>query len=288
MWFFDRAKTETTRDRVLFLDASNYYTVVDRSLNEWSEWQLKNLNAIVWLYRGEKEKYQALLDEYRKAIRGEVRAICDLQTGALALEMTPEYYEDVITIGYEAKNMVEDGVDLSDVDTLKELLSKFLRLQKAKIPSFIRFLEANKNKHDIKALIASHAGRGSARVSWYKQYMQKVAATHEKDINACIKLLSEAKWLVNKFGEGEYRDIPGLCKVAYTTKEARGQAVGVSIEEKGWSLTPGTYVGMAPQADDGMGFAARMREIHAELLSLQTQSNALMDTISKNMEEMGL
>lgn len=161
-------------------------------------------------------------------------------------------------------------------------------MQKAKIPSFIRFLEANKNKHDIKVLIASHAGRGPARVSWYKHYMEGVAATHEKEINACIKLLSEAKWLVDKFGEGEYRDIPGLCRVAYTTREAQGQAAGVSIEEKGWSLTPGAYVGVAPTADDGVDFAARMREIHAELLSLQAQSNALMDTISRNLEEMGL
>ena len=38
--------------------------MVDRTLNEWSEWQLKNLNAIVWLYRGETEKYAALLEEY--------------------------------------------------------------------------------------------------------------------------------------------------------------------------------------------------------------------------------
>ena len=288
LWFLDRAKTEATQNKVLFLDARNYYTVVDRTLNEWSEWQLKNLNAIVWLYRGEKKKYQALLEEYRKAIRGEVRAICDVQTGTLGLEMTPEYYEDVISIGYKAKNMVEDGVDLSEVDTLKGLLSEFLRLQKAKIPSFMRFLEANKNKHEIKALIASHVGKGPARVSWYKHYMEGVAASHEKTINACIKLLSEVKWLVDKFGEGEYRDIPGLCKVAYTTREAQGQAEGVSIEEKGWSLTPGAYVGVAPQADDGVDFAARMREIHAELLSLQAQSNALMDTISRNMEEMGL
>ena len=50
---------------MLFIDARNYYTVVDRTLNEWSEWQLKNLNAIVWLYRGEADKYQHLLSEYR-------------------------------------------------------------------------------------------------------------------------------------------------------------------------------------------------------------------------------
>lgn len=61
LWFFDKGKKEELRDKVLFIDARNYYTVVDRTLNEWSEWQLKNLNAIVWLYRGEVDKYRVLL-----------------------------------------------------------------------------------------------------------------------------------------------------------------------------------------------------------------------------------
>ena len=99
----------------------------------------------------------------------------------------------------------------------------------------------------------------------------------------------EAVWLYEKFGEGEYRDVLGLCKVAYTTEEARGaDADGVSIEGRGWSLTPGAYVGVAPTADDGVDFAARMAEIHQELVTLQAESNELMATISKNMREMGL
>ena len=80
----------------------------------------------------------------------------------------------------------------------------------------------------------------------------------------------------------------GLCKVAYTTKAAQGDDEGVSIEEKGWSLTPGAYVGVAPIEDDGVNFEERMIEIHRELLSLQAESNLLMDTISQNLKEMGL
>lgn len=68
LWFFDKGKAEELKDKVLFIDARNYYTVVDRTLNEWNEWQLKNLNAIVWLYRGEMDKYTALLQEYRKTL----------------------------------------------------------------------------------------------------------------------------------------------------------------------------------------------------------------------------
>ena len=68
LWFFDKGKPEELQDKVLFIDARNYYTVVDRTLNEWSEWQLQNLAAIVWLYRGEVDKYKALLQEYHDVL----------------------------------------------------------------------------------------------------------------------------------------------------------------------------------------------------------------------------
>ena len=68
LWFFDKAKRLENNNRVLFIDARNYYTVVDRTLNEWSEWQLKNLQAIVHLYRGEQDKYKSLINEYWNAL----------------------------------------------------------------------------------------------------------------------------------------------------------------------------------------------------------------------------
>ena len=243
LWFFDRAKTEATKNRVLFIDARNYYTVVDRTLNEWSEWQLKNLNAIVWLYRGETEKYRALVLEYLRYFRGLSEAL----------------------IGKQAKRVFSaiDGVE--DFEDMKEALLSEIEAEKQDCKEKLEKAEKKDRKH-IQALS--------------DQYIEM--------LQRYLTVLNEALWLTDKFGEGEYRDVPGLCKVAYTTKEAQGQAEGVSVEERGWSLTPGAYVGVAPTADDGVDFAARMREIHAELLSLQAQSNALMDTISKNMEEMGL
>lgn len=105
------------------------------------------------------------------------------------------------------------------------------------------------------------------------QYDESLAAIQEK-----LTIAKEACWLTDKFGDGEYRDIPGLCKAA-TLQE---------IEEKNWSLTPGAYVGVEAQQADDVDFAERMREIHAELLTLQQQSDALMETISRNWEEMGV
>ena len=278
LWFFDKGKGEELQDKVLFLDARNYYTVVDRTLNEWSDWQLKNLNAIVWLYRGETEKYQRLLNEYIDRIKSFVSAIVDFQTGTLCMEMLPEFYQEANNKAYALKKQVNQMRTLKHCAEIQESLEEFLRLQKAAAAKFAPYLEENKLKSDIKLLLASRAGRGPARVNWYVKELNGVVSAHEQSIRECVMIIQEAKWLYEKFGEGEYRDIPGLCKVASRAE----------IAEKNYSLTPGAYVGVAAAEDDGVDFAKRMAEIHRELLTLQAESNELMQTISKNMKEMGL
>ena len=208
LWFFDKGKPETLQDKVLFIDARNYYTVVDRTLND---------------YRGETEKYQQLLQEYRDVLGTDDFTVC--QAG---LE------DQIKALRTEAKAAVESA-----------------------------------EKREKKAVQAGYDGKIT-------------------EMTEMLNVAKEACWLVNKFGDGVYQDVLGLCKIAYTTKEAQGKQDGISIEDKGWSLTPGAYVGVAPVEDDGVDFNARMKEIHAELLELQVKSNELMETISKNMEEMGL
>lgn len=83
LWFFDKAKRLENKNSVLFIDARNYYTVVDRTLNEWSEWQLKNLQAIVHLYRGETEKYRQLVAEYNDALDGRTLQQCEEEMVAI-------------------------------------------------------------------------------------------------------------------------------------------------------------------------------------------------------------
>ena len=278
LWVFDKGKQVGLRDKVLFIDARNYYTVVDRTLNEWSEWQLKNLNAIVWLYRGEVDKYQNLLSQYRQELHQKISTLIDFQTESLLHEMLPEFYKKPNEKGYEIKALLNDGNVLNSLEKLRLGLEEFLRLQKASVAKFAPYLEENKLKHEIKAIIESRAGKGPARVRFYVKELKAIIESHEEQIQECVTVLKEADWLYGKFGEGVYADIPGLCKAA-TLEE---------IEQKGFSLTPGAYVGVAPAEDDGVDFHERMTEIHKELLELQAESDRLMETISKNWEEMGL
>ena len=278
IWFFDKGKAEAIQDHVLFIDARNYYTVVDRTLNEWSEWQLKNLNAIVWLYRGEVGKYHSLIAEYIQQIKSFVSAIVNVQTGTLEMEMLPDFYREANAHGRKLQQKVSEMETLDDCAEVQQMLDDYLRLQKMAAAKFAPYLEENKLKTPVKQLIASRAGRSPARVNWYIKELNAIIATHEQSIRECSDIIQEARWLYEKFGEGEYQDIPGLCKMASRAE----------IAEKNYSLTPGAYVGVAAVEDDDVDFAQRMSEIHWELLKLQTESNELMQTISKNMKEMGL
>ena len=207
LWFFDKAKRAENRDKVLFIDARNYYTVVDRTLNEWTEWQLRNLQAIVHLYRGETEKYHALLNDYRQVLGDTTVASAQ---AALDKQKT------------EAKEAI-----------------------------------ANASRKDKKRIEAE---------------MKAI----EDALEDTLETARQYEWLTEKFGEGEYKDVLGLCKIA-TIQE---------IEEKNYSLTPGAYVGVEEAEDDGVDFHERMNEIHAELKRLNSEANVLMDEILKGWEEL--
>lgn len=237
LWFFDKGKREELLDKVLFIDARNYYTVVDRTLNEWSEWQLKNLNAIVWLYRGETDKYESLIKQYFEYIHA-----------------MPIPFEEM---GISAE-LTEQMLSINDIQQLSKLLAA---------------TAAARDAHSAakKAEIENAAKKDKKRLSI-------ALDTDLEYFKYCTDIMESALWLTEKFGEGKYADVPGLCKIA-TVEE---------IKDKGYSLTPGAYVGVAPVEDDGVDFHERMTEIHKELLSLQEESNRLMATISKNWEEMGL
>lgn len=246
LWFFDRNKNEAIRDKVLFIDARNYYTVVDRTLNEWTEWQLRNLQAIVHLYRGEREKYLQLLTDYNKAIdeavaslNKETQPFCELIDAD-----TCGHFRGIMGWIYQAGH---------DYTELRQRIDDQIKLTKMCIKS----AESQIEKRKVKA-------------------MRQAGESFCNALSDILTIINEHEWLTSKFGDGEYHDVLGLCKIA-TIQE---------IEEKNYSLTPGAYVGVAEQEDDGVDFHERMNEIHAELAQLNGEANALMDEIQKAWEEL--
>ena len=251
LWFFDKGKNDELRNKVLFIDARNYFTVVDRNLNEWTKWQIKNLTSIVHLYRGETEKYKAVINDY-----------CN-------------YFHKMANtfIERDMKSVLESCKDEKD----------FTAVHKA-IQDEIENIKNEQKQHEIefdKKIEDANKAGDKKTANQAKRDKKNIIQGLEgllSDIGEVLDVANDALWLSEKFGEGNYADVAGLCKIATRAE----------IAEKNYSLTPGAYVGVAEVQEDDENFEERMKEIHKELNTLQNESNDLMATINANLKELGL
>lgn len=160
LWFFN--KQRTNKDEILFIDARNIFTQVDRAHRKFSDEQIKNLGIITRLYEGDSDAFWQLVDEYKSEGKQE-----------------------------------------------------------------------------------------------------------------------EVDWLLERWPEGKYRDVIGLCKVAKITGED-------GIEDNDWSLNAGRYVGVVIE-DDGMTeseFRDEMLSLNADFSKLCAEAGDLQKEIEKNMVEL--
>jgi len=85
----------------------------------------------------------------------------------------------------------------------------------------------------------------------------------------------QTHWLLHRFPDGRYADVPGLCKLVSRAEIAAAD----------WSLTPGRYVGVAAvEEDEDFDFAQAMKDIHFELADLNQEAATLAATIQENFE----
>lgn len=168
LWFFDNARTR--KDEILFIDARNIFTQIDRAHRKFSDEQIKNLAIITRLYEGKSDEFWALVEEYKSE---------------MAQSNNPEYWQ-------------------ANID-----------------------------------------------------------------------------WLLERFPEGKYADLTGLCKVAKIEGED-------GINDQDYSLNPGRYVGVVIE-DDGLTeeeFKAEMRGLNAELTKLNAEANELERKIAENLRSL--
>ncbi len=103
LWFFDKNRPEEQKDEVLFIDARNVFTQIDRAQRKFSDEQIKNLSIITRLYEGDTEAFKDLIDEYKRKAVGEDKEYFEGQIEWL-LDKFPNYeYQDVIGLCKVAK-----------------------------------------------------------------------------------------------------------------------------------------------------------------------------------------
>lgn len=180
LWFFDKQKPNTDKkDEILFIDARNVFTQVDRAHRKFSAEQIRNLGIITRLYEGKTEEFTKLIKEYETNMAN-----------------APETSDE------------EDNPP--------------------------------------------------------KSYWQ-----------------ANIDWLKERFPEGKYKDVIGLCKVAKLEGED-------GIKDQDYSLNPGRYVGVVIE-DDGMTeeeFKEKMLELNSEYQVLNKETDEINNTIQANIEDL--
>lgn len=168
LWFFDKQKPNTDKkDEILFIDARNVFTQIDRAHRKFSAEQIRNLGIITRLYEGDTEEFTKLIKEYETNMAN-----------------APETSDE------------EDNPP--------------------------------------------------------KSYWQE-----------------NIDWLKERFPEGKYRDVIGLCKVAKLEGED-------GVKDQDYSLNPGRYVGVVIE-DDGM----TEEEFKDKICSLKDEYNSISNDISQ-------
>jgi type I restriction enzyme M protein len=330
LWFFDKGK-EDLYDQVLMIDARNIYTVVSANSHVFSEEQLANLNAIVWVYRGERARFIGLVQRHQNqaaewlarlperlkaddAAVGRLAALLrDFATQTTLAELNKDQPEEA-HIKQDALDAfkAETAVDVGTPDAIPPLSkpeqgsSEDARLaackgQQATLDALVpriktlgRALEA-RHKHWLALLdraektlrarlseaFDAKAAREAKRALLAADVKKKEAPTVRDEVLEALRqsayFSAQAHWLLSRFPDGLFEDVPGLCK-AVTLEE---------IEANDWSLTPGRYVGVAAASeDDEEDFAGKMREIHEELAELNEKAGVLAQRIAGNFEEL--
>ncbi len=126
----------------------------------------------------------------------------------------------------------------------------------------------------------------SAKPSWNGRDLTRARKAADEARRRAVEQLDrvryfhrQARWLTERFPEGELRDVEGLVKLVDHSE----------IEANDWSLTPGRYVGVAPEEEDeDFDFKEALREIHVELEGLNAEAVVLAERIRRNFEELGV
>ena len=321
LWFFDRGKAgdETRRDQVLMLDAPNICRKVTRSVFDFSPEQQQNIAAIIWLYRGQSERFLRLVEDYL------AQALEDCRTAVELLSSFEEQLGNLIDLVKPFATETRDPDPMAE--TWAELTSMHATLA-SDIESFVSGVAArcadwdkSKNGHnrDNARLHATREGlhdtaercrdltkqidlalKMSARVidlAVKELDARRSDLWANADINRAYRGLEEARaagvealrrtryfvvqsdWLQERFPDAQLRDVEGIVKLVNRAE----------IEEQDWSLTPGRYVGVAPDdEDEDFDFEEELRSVHMDLEAFTEEASELTKRIFRNLNELGI
>jgi type I restriction enzyme M protein len=324
LWFFNKQKPAHLHDKVLMLDARAIYRKVTRTIYDFSPEQLNNLTAIVWLYRGQHKRFLQLIQEYLRAVVREAAAIASkladfedafgkFQNRLINFEQV--VHSDFLRAADTKENFSRTLAELHEAFTLyksdRDVLIKVVNGYRDKYGQTVpaenedqykaraAFSEAAERIHgiikqvDMLYKLLTRAGEIAEKefdarkhevwdnrlVTRLKKDLDEQRKNAVEQLKQAIYFYRQVEWLQVRFPEAKLRDVEGLVKLVDVK----------DIKANDWSLTPGRYVGVAPQeVDESFDFEAALRDIHIELEGLNAEATELAAKIAKNFEELGV
>ncbi|HQY95260.1 MAG TPA: hypothetical protein PLS79_26850, partial [Caldilinea sp.] len=118
----------------------------------------------------------------------------------------------------------------------------------------------------------------NAEVSRARKALEGARAAAVEALRAARYFVKQADWLQDRFPDAALRDVEGLVK----------RVSRADIATHDHSLTPGRYVGVAPEeVDEDFDFEEALRSIHIDLQGLNEEAAELAARIARNFEELG-
>jgi len=298
------------------IDARKIYHKVSSTINDFTPEQLKNIAVMVALFRGENEKYLALMKEYLGVYYTTSDALADktdqLQTdmnelvrkcNAIAIKKAKEdeelnglverlqidesalktVYSNLIALAVAIRNFREKYPSPPVDNDGQHKASKAFKSIITQIKELSRPTE-RLLKHITEAVeygekelkLRNDKDWKDQRISELKKELEELNRELVELMHTATYYHQQCHWLQSRFPEGKMANVDGLCKVV--TRD--------EVAEKDWSLTPGRYVGVAPVDNGEVNFEERMSELKLELQRLDKEASQLANIIQTNLEEL--
>lgn len=290
LWFFDKAKAD---NRILFIDARNIFTQIDRAHREFSDEQIQNIAMISKLHKGNRAAFVELVGSYFEQgmhllyenrervepVSEKLAEVLEDEQGKVAVKGLLRTWSGLDQLQTQFGEYVSNCEALTDIGD-KNIAQKHLR--EAFDPFFqalhdgLKQLDKIVRKHEkTRAEAAKTAGKRVTADRNTNQLKQALEQLHQEVKNA-EQFYQHIHWLQERFPDAEYEDVTGLCKLA-TLDE---------VKEQSYSLNPGRYVGVLIEEDGKTEeeFLAEVWELNSELESLNQEAIDIAAVIGSNIK----
>ncbi len=284
LWFFDRAKKDT---RILFIDAKNTFTQIDRAHREFSEEQIQNISVISHLRMGKNDKFIGLIDRYFEQGMGK------LIEGKEQVEPLSAKLLGVLD-GNGGKEAVAELVKKwSGLKKLRTRYDRYLHKNDKKMnkaqhvlrQAFDPFFDGlHQGLKQLDKIVRRHEKRQAEKAK--KKGKRTTADKQLKELKTALEALHVAvktaegyykhiHWLQDRFPNAEYEDVIGLCKLAAPEE----------VAEQDYSLNPGRYVGVVIEEDGKTEeeFIEELLAMNHDLSGLNKEARSLEKIIHHNV-----